>query len=187
MPYPRWVKAASVGRPAAIDWYLRGQLPTAPIRPYQTSTALDVLIAGCGTGQHAIETAQRFAGARVLAIDLSRTSLGYAHPQDPRSGCAQHPVRAGRHPQARLARPHLRRDRGERRAAPPRRPAAQAGACCCRCCGPAASCASGSTARSRAPTSRRVHSSRNAAMATAPTTSAAAGRRPARAAETARR
>ena len=78
MPYPRWVKTASVGRPTAIDWYLRGQLPTAPIRPYQTGAGLDVLIAGCGTGQHAIETAQRFAGARVLAIDLSRTSLGYA-------------------------------------------------------------------------------------------------------------
>ena len=37
-----------------------------------------MLIAGCGTGQHAIETAQRFAGARVLAIDLSLTSLAYA-------------------------------------------------------------------------------------------------------------
>jgi SAM-dependent methyltransferase len=35
-------------------------------------------VAGCGTGQHAIETAQRFASARVLAIDLSSSSLAYA-------------------------------------------------------------------------------------------------------------
>jgi SAM-dependent methyltransferase len=39
---------------------------------------IDILIAGCGTGQHAIETAQRFAGANVLAIDLSLGSLAYA-------------------------------------------------------------------------------------------------------------
>ena len=39
---------------------------------------IDVLIAGCGTGQHAIETAQRFVGASVLAVDLSLASLAYA-------------------------------------------------------------------------------------------------------------
>jgi tetratricopeptide (TPR) repeat protein/SAM-dependent methyltransferase len=78
MPYPRWLKAAPVGRPTTIDWYLRHQFPGAPIRSAAGAAGLDVLIAGCGTGQHAIETAQRFAGARVLAIDLSRTSLAYA-------------------------------------------------------------------------------------------------------------
>jgi SAM-dependent methyltransferase len=39
---------------------------------------LDVLVAGCGTGRHAIQTAQQYAGARVLAIDLSAASLAYA-------------------------------------------------------------------------------------------------------------
>ena len=37
-----------------------------------------VLIAGCGTGKHAADVASRFRGARVLAIDISRTALGYA-------------------------------------------------------------------------------------------------------------
>jgi Tfp pilus assembly protein PilF/SAM-dependent methyltransferase len=37
----------------------------------------EVLIAGCGTGQHAINSARRYNGARVLAIDLSRQSLAY--------------------------------------------------------------------------------------------------------------
>jgi Flp pilus assembly protein TadD/SAM-dependent methyltransferase len=78
MPYPRWIKAAPVGQPVTIEWYLRNQFPTAPIRVHGPSHGLDVLIPGCGTGQHTIETAQRFAGARVLAVDLSRTSLGYA-------------------------------------------------------------------------------------------------------------
>ncbi len=79
MPYPRWVKAAPVGQPATLDWYLRNQFPAASIgRQLGQRDTLDVLIAGCGTGQHAIETARRFIGAKVLAIDLSLTSLGYA-------------------------------------------------------------------------------------------------------------
>jgi tetratricopeptide (TPR) repeat protein/SAM-dependent methyltransferase len=78
MPYPRWLTAGPVGQPVTIDWYLRSQFPAAPFRTSLPHGALDILVAGCGTGQHAIETAQRFAGARVLAIDLSRTSLGYA-------------------------------------------------------------------------------------------------------------
>jgi tetratricopeptide (TPR) repeat protein/SAM-dependent methyltransferase len=78
MPYPRWVRPSTLGQPTGIDFYLRGQFPRAAIAPIQRGEALDVLIAGCGTGQHAIETAQRFAGARVLAIDLSRASLAYA-------------------------------------------------------------------------------------------------------------
>jgi Tfp pilus assembly protein PilF/SAM-dependent methyltransferase len=78
MPYPRWLTPAPVGQPVTIDWYLRSQFPAAPLRASLPHASLDILIAGCGTGQHTIETAQRFAGARVLAIDLSRTSLGYA-------------------------------------------------------------------------------------------------------------
>ena len=31
----------------------------------------DILIAGCGTGQHSIGTAARFKSSNVLAIDLS--------------------------------------------------------------------------------------------------------------------
>ena len=38
----------------------------------------DVLIAGCGTGLSAITFAQQVPDARILAIDLSFASLGYA-------------------------------------------------------------------------------------------------------------
>jgi SAM-dependent methyltransferase len=49
-------------------------------------TVLDILIAGCGTGAHSIETAQRFPNARVLAIDISRTSLAYARRKTREAG-----------------------------------------------------------------------------------------------------
>ncbi len=78
MPYPRWLKAAPVGRPLTLGWYLRNQFPQATIADLPSERSLDVLIAGCGTGQHAIETGRRFADASVLAVDLSLTSLSYA-------------------------------------------------------------------------------------------------------------
>jgi ubiquinone/menaquinone biosynthesis C-methylase UbiE len=45
---------------------------------YETPNSPEVLIAGCGTGQHSLNTASRFKDARVLAIDLSLSSLSYA-------------------------------------------------------------------------------------------------------------
>jgi tetratricopeptide (TPR) repeat protein/2-polyprenyl-3-methyl-5-hydroxy-6-metoxy-1,4-benzoquinol methylase len=77
-PYPRWVKGPPGGRPINVDAYLRGTFPRAPFRPLARTGELDVLIAGCGTGQHPIEIAQRFESARVLAVDLSLASLAYA-------------------------------------------------------------------------------------------------------------
>jgi len=49
-------------------------------------TDFSVLIAGCGTGAHSIETAQRFPDARVLAVDISRTSLAYARRKSREAG-----------------------------------------------------------------------------------------------------
>ena len=40
--------------------------------------APEILIAGCGTGQHSIGTAAMFKDSNVLAIDLSLSSLSYA-------------------------------------------------------------------------------------------------------------
>jgi SAM-dependent methyltransferase len=70
--------APAAGVPVSIEDDLRNKLPHAKVRPLGKGWALDILIAGCGTGRHTVETMQRFAGARVLSIDLSRTSLGYA-------------------------------------------------------------------------------------------------------------
>jgi tetratricopeptide (TPR) repeat protein/SAM-dependent methyltransferase len=77
-PYPRWIKAAPVTPANGIAAYLRAEFPLAPLHDRPEPGALDILVAGCGTGQQPIETARRFPDARVLAIDLSLASLAYA-------------------------------------------------------------------------------------------------------------
>jgi Flp pilus assembly protein TadD/SAM-dependent methyltransferase len=74
-PYPRWIKTAPIGRATTLDTYLSGKF--ANFRALETA-APEVLIAGCGTGQHVATIALQFTGLRTLAIDLSRASLAYA-------------------------------------------------------------------------------------------------------------
>jgi len=82
-PYPRWVHAASASASITLDEHLRAQFPTAAFSPVGSSGDIDVLVAGCGTGRHPIEVAQKYKGARVLAADLSLTSLCYAKRKTP--------------------------------------------------------------------------------------------------------
>jgi tetratricopeptide (TPR) repeat protein/2-polyprenyl-3-methyl-5-hydroxy-6-metoxy-1,4-benzoquinol methylase len=77
-PYPRWIKLRPPEAPCAIGSYVRRQLPSARFATLAGRSGLSVLVAGCGTGQEAIETAQQLAQAHVLAIDLSVSSLCYA-------------------------------------------------------------------------------------------------------------
>jgi tetratricopeptide (TPR) repeat protein/2-polyprenyl-3-methyl-5-hydroxy-6-metoxy-1,4-benzoquinol methylase len=77
-PYPRWVKPAPATCQTTFDNYLRRVLPRAALTPLGMRENVDVLIAGCGTGQHPIEVALRLKGARILAVDLSLASLTYA-------------------------------------------------------------------------------------------------------------
>ena len=57
-----------------IDQYLRAQLPGAVYQAFGDGP-INILIAGCGTGMHAIQRAEQFKNADVLAIDLSLSSL----------------------------------------------------------------------------------------------------------------
>lgn len=77
-PYPRWVAAPSPPAQVTVDEYLLGRFPLSPFRPLGDRSGLDILIAGCGTGEHSIGTARRYRDTRVLAIDLSLSSLSYA-------------------------------------------------------------------------------------------------------------
>ncbi len=77
-PYPRWIKLPPADQPRSLDGYLRHQFPFASFRALNKGGDLDILVAGCGTGQESIETAQQFPEARVLAVDLSLSSLCYA-------------------------------------------------------------------------------------------------------------
>ena len=71
-PYPRWVDTALNPRQVSLQDYLSSQ--NIRFVPLQVTTDVSphVLIAGCGTGQHALHVAARYDQARVLAVDLSR-------------------------------------------------------------------------------------------------------------------
>jgi 2-polyprenyl-3-methyl-5-hydroxy-6-metoxy-1,4-benzoquinol methylase len=77
-PYPRWVRSPSTKGTVPFSAFLAGELGLEPGRLARQSDKIDVLIAGCGTGQQSIQTAQRFPTARILAVDLSTASLAYA-------------------------------------------------------------------------------------------------------------
>jgi len=85
-PYPRWVKSPVVGRAIGIDNALRGKFPLSPFVPLGKNNEVEVLIAGCGTGQHPMGMAPQFRGARVLAVDLSLASLCYAKRKTSEAG-----------------------------------------------------------------------------------------------------
>lgn len=77
-PYPRWVSAPIAAKASAVDTFFYRLFPRSSFRPLGKNGEIDILIAGCGTGQQSIETARQFLGGKVLAIDLSLTSLCYA-------------------------------------------------------------------------------------------------------------
>jgi SAM-dependent methyltransferase len=77
-PYPRWIKPAPAISPGTIDRTISRKFPLSSFLPLGKNVAPDILIAGCGTGQQPINTAQNFPGTRVLAVDLSLASLCYA-------------------------------------------------------------------------------------------------------------
>ena len=87
-PYPRWVKLEPAEKSKNIVGYLCQGFPLASFNREEKMGRLDVLIAGCGTGQHPIGTARRLQGAQVLAVDLSASSLSYAKRKTKELGLA---------------------------------------------------------------------------------------------------
>lgn len=77
-PYPRWSKLPPPAAALSLDAYLRRRFPHAPRQPREPGQGVDLLVAGCGTGREPIELSRELEGARVLAIDLSLSSLAYA-------------------------------------------------------------------------------------------------------------
>jgi len=76
-PYPHWVRLPLMDQAMTLDEHLGALFPHGQFRRCG-KTATDILIAGCGTGQQALDAANLFAASRLLAIDLSLPSLAFA-------------------------------------------------------------------------------------------------------------
>ena len=77
-PYPRWVHLPKQSGKKILNSYIQNKFPLSVFKCLSDDQNPKILIAGCGTGQHPVETAQRFPAAKILAVDLSMTSLAYA-------------------------------------------------------------------------------------------------------------
>ena len=77
-PYPRWLSLAVPHISKPISTILKNKKLKIIDLSVNEIKNPKILIAGCGTGQHAIETATRFKDCEVLAVDLSLSSLAYA-------------------------------------------------------------------------------------------------------------
>ena len=75
-PFPVWISARIGGRRPLAE-LIADNLPALPLPPGLPDPC-SLLIAGCGTGLHAIELATHIHTSRALAIDLSLRSLAYA-------------------------------------------------------------------------------------------------------------
>ena len=77
-PYPRWINLGLQLKPTSISQVFKENKLKLFNTRINKIKAPSILVAGCGTGQHSIGTATRFTDAKVLAIDLSLSSLAYA-------------------------------------------------------------------------------------------------------------
>ncbi|MDH3412492.1 MAG: tetratricopeptide repeat protein [Gammaproteobacteria bacterium] len=75
-PYPRWLDLPRREQRTYGDVLKRSFLHFEP--PASLNGPVRVLVAGCGTGSEALAVARNRICARVVAVDLSRTSLAYA-------------------------------------------------------------------------------------------------------------
>ena len=77
-PYPRWVKIGIPSKAKLISEIINEENLHLHSKSIKNVIAPDILVAGCGTGQHSIGTASRFSDSQVIAVDLSLPSLAYA-------------------------------------------------------------------------------------------------------------
>lgn len=74
-PYPRWF---NLGHSRSLADELRRRDPDFSWPTSFPEAELQILVPGCGSGQHPLSIAAANPHAHVLAVDLSRRSMGYA-------------------------------------------------------------------------------------------------------------
>ncbi|MBU2863150.1 methyltransferase domain-containing protein [Reinekea forsetii] len=76
-PYPRWLHLG-YNTPTNYGRALESELAGFRAPDFFNMGTVKVLVAGAGTGRHALRVARYFRNVEVVAIDLSRQSLAYA-------------------------------------------------------------------------------------------------------------
>ncbi len=77
-PYPRWNKIALYDIPKKLETFFTNIEINIDKKKISSWNKLNVLVAGCGTGQHALTTSTKYKNSNITAIDLSKKSLSYA-------------------------------------------------------------------------------------------------------------
>ena len=77
-PYPRWTEMRKEFNQIKIKQLFELINSNPVYKNINDLNSPEILVAGCGTGQHSISTASRFSGSNVTAVDLSLSSLSYA-------------------------------------------------------------------------------------------------------------
>jgi SAM-dependent methyltransferase/tetratricopeptide (TPR) repeat protein len=75
-PFPRWVDLPRVAQEESLQAHVRNLFPVAKVVGSGRNDP-DILVAGCGTGLIPALYARKYPQARILAVDLSRSSLAY--------------------------------------------------------------------------------------------------------------
>jgi ubiquinone/menaquinone biosynthesis C-methylase UbiE len=76
-PYPRWL-SMDFRHPTDYNLAMAQELPHINLPKSASHQGLKILIAGCGTGRHALHVARYFRDVQLTAVDMSRQSLAYA-------------------------------------------------------------------------------------------------------------
>jgi Tfp pilus assembly protein PilF/SAM-dependent methyltransferase len=76
-PYPQWRRRGAIGQGQPVHVALQQRFPHQAFAA-QSPQRPEILIAGCGTGSDAVQVVQSFKDAKILAVDMSLTSLAYA-------------------------------------------------------------------------------------------------------------
>lgn len=74
-PYPPW-SGLTRSYPAPVGTVLKGLFPHFDA-PQFLALPCRVLVAGCGTGKHALSTSRRFITSEIVGVDISLNSLAY--------------------------------------------------------------------------------------------------------------
>tara|TARA_B110000444_G_scaffold135468_1_gene127217 strand:- start:145 stop:2598 length:2454 start_codon:yes stop_codon:yes gene_type:complete len=77
-PYPRWISLGLPLKSHSVSEFARNLHLNIFDLKINNIENPDILVAGCGTGEHSIETASIYKNSTVLAVDLSLASLAYA-------------------------------------------------------------------------------------------------------------